>query len=266
LSYYEDPRGTAEREIGRRIYMDALSGRREFRDDQLGIFDVDIWEEIFEHIGEIAITAVAQGGTATDVDVGLPDTVDLHETTPVPQSMPDTSPEWEDIPDDLSPEDLDFRQNGIWNKIYFDNGMILSLASAALSMVDGGRFEVKEFCAIYGGCLKLRVTDAGQESIISAVIRRRGPGVMGIASFLLEDHSEILLGGIEQHGRRANLLAAITSETSLKHAIMSGREFPHLKDEDDRMRVFKSARERYPYYSLEGQIGFYADPDERPGD
>jgi len=58
MSYYEVPKGNADRELGRKIYMDALSGRRGFRDDQLGIEDTDIWAEIFEEIGKIARKAI----------------------------------------------------------------------------------------------------------------------------------------------------------------------------------------------------------------
>lgn len=54
MSYYEVPKGDADRELGRRIYMNALSDRRGFRDDQLGIEDIDIWAEIFEAIGKEA--------------------------------------------------------------------------------------------------------------------------------------------------------------------------------------------------------------------
>ncbi|WP_300379548.1 hypothetical protein [Henriciella sp.] len=43
------------RRLGGAIYMEALSGRRGFRDDQMGIDDVDIWAEIFEHIGRVAL-------------------------------------------------------------------------------------------------------------------------------------------------------------------------------------------------------------------
>lgn len=41
-------------QLGRKIYMEALHGRRGFREDQLGIFDADIWLEIFEHMGKVA--------------------------------------------------------------------------------------------------------------------------------------------------------------------------------------------------------------------
>jgi hypothetical protein len=58
MSYYEVPKGNADRELGRKIYMKALSDRRGFRDDQLGIEDVDIWAEIFEAMGKVARTAI----------------------------------------------------------------------------------------------------------------------------------------------------------------------------------------------------------------
>lgn len=51
-------RGTEYTEIGRKIYMAALSDRRGFRDDQVGIDDPDIWGEIFEEIGAEARKAL----------------------------------------------------------------------------------------------------------------------------------------------------------------------------------------------------------------
>ena len=54
MGYYELEGGTPDFELGRKIYMDALSDRRGFRDDQLGIEDPEIWREIFEHIGRSA--------------------------------------------------------------------------------------------------------------------------------------------------------------------------------------------------------------------
>lgn len=47
-----------EARIGRIIYMVALSDRRGFRSDQIGIEDDDIWREIFEDLGRTAIDAV----------------------------------------------------------------------------------------------------------------------------------------------------------------------------------------------------------------
>ena len=61
MGYYDVPKGNKDREIGRKIYMKALSGRRGFRDDQLGIEDVDIWIKIFEAIGKAARVAVTNG-------------------------------------------------------------------------------------------------------------------------------------------------------------------------------------------------------------
>lgn len=58
MSYYDLPEGDIDRELGRRIYMEALSDRRGFRDDQLGIEDVDIWAEIFDAIGKSARKAI----------------------------------------------------------------------------------------------------------------------------------------------------------------------------------------------------------------
>lgn len=60
MSYHDVPKGGPEREIGRKIYMKALSGRRGFRDDQLGIEDEEIWAEIFEEIGKVARAAVSR--------------------------------------------------------------------------------------------------------------------------------------------------------------------------------------------------------------
>lgn len=59
MSYYDVPKGNADREIGRRIYMKALSDRRGFRYDQLGIEDAEIWAEIFEAIGKEARAALS---------------------------------------------------------------------------------------------------------------------------------------------------------------------------------------------------------------
>lgn len=58
MGYYDVPPGNANRELGRKIYLKALSDRRGFRDDQLGIDDPDIWAEIFENIGKIARRAI----------------------------------------------------------------------------------------------------------------------------------------------------------------------------------------------------------------
>jgi hypothetical protein len=59
MSYHELPKGSADRELGRKIYMRALDDRRGFRYDQLGIEDVDIWAEIFEEMGRVAREAIA---------------------------------------------------------------------------------------------------------------------------------------------------------------------------------------------------------------
>lgn len=59
MSYHDfTPRSRAG-EIGKKIYLAALDGRRGFRYDQIGIDDDAIWTEIFEAIGESAIRAVA---------------------------------------------------------------------------------------------------------------------------------------------------------------------------------------------------------------
>jgi hypothetical protein len=61
MSYYDVPKGNPDLELGRQIYMDALSGRIGFRDDQVGIEDAEIWADIFEEIGVIARAAVTNG-------------------------------------------------------------------------------------------------------------------------------------------------------------------------------------------------------------
>lgn len=60
MGYYELPPGSPECELGRKIYMEALSDRRGFRDDQLGIHDPEIWREIFEAIGAEALRQIAR--------------------------------------------------------------------------------------------------------------------------------------------------------------------------------------------------------------
>jgi hypothetical protein len=60
MSYHDLPKGNADREIGREIYMKVLDDRRGFRYDQLGIEDVDIWAEIFEAMGKAARAAVSR--------------------------------------------------------------------------------------------------------------------------------------------------------------------------------------------------------------
>ena len=58
MSYYDLPKGNADCELGRKIYMEALEDRRGFRYDQLGIEDIDIWAEIFEAMGKSARKAI----------------------------------------------------------------------------------------------------------------------------------------------------------------------------------------------------------------
>ena len=60
MSYHDTKPHTRAGKIGKAIYMEALSDRCGFRDDQLGIEDVEIWDEIFTAIGNAAISAVAQ--------------------------------------------------------------------------------------------------------------------------------------------------------------------------------------------------------------
>ncbi len=59
MSYYDLPPGSADCELGRKIYMEALEDRRGFRYDQLDIEDPEIWREIFEAIGAAARAAIA---------------------------------------------------------------------------------------------------------------------------------------------------------------------------------------------------------------
>jgi len=59
MSYHELPLGNADRELGRKIYLQVLDDRRGFRYDQLGIEDLDIWAEIFEEMGKVARDALA---------------------------------------------------------------------------------------------------------------------------------------------------------------------------------------------------------------
>jgi hypothetical protein len=61
MSYYDLPKGNADVELGRKIYMDALSDRRGFRDDQIDIEDPEMWREIFEEMGKAARAAVSNG-------------------------------------------------------------------------------------------------------------------------------------------------------------------------------------------------------------
>jgi len=53
---YRDDYGTTEQKIGRKIYHEALSGRRGFRDDHIGIDSGDdLWLEIFGDVGQWAL-------------------------------------------------------------------------------------------------------------------------------------------------------------------------------------------------------------------
>jgi len=73
MGYYEvDTTDNKEAELGRKIYMEALSGRRGFRDDQLGIEDEDIWLEIFEAIGQTAREALMSEDSINLVDQDEP--------------------------------------------------------------------------------------------------------------------------------------------------------------------------------------------------
>lgn len=65
MSYHDVPKGNADRELGRKIYMDVLEDRRGFRDDQIGIEDPEIWAEIFEEMGKVARAAVPSHNSNT---------------------------------------------------------------------------------------------------------------------------------------------------------------------------------------------------------
>ena len=71
MGIYSVKKGNSHREFGRRIYMEALYGRRGFRDDQLGIEDESIWAEIFENIGLVA-AGPAQPDALVDALSGCP--------------------------------------------------------------------------------------------------------------------------------------------------------------------------------------------------
>jgi hypothetical protein len=58
MSYHDFTPETHEGRIGQTIYLKALDDRRGFRYDQVGIDDDEIWKEIFEDIGKVAIQAV----------------------------------------------------------------------------------------------------------------------------------------------------------------------------------------------------------------
>lgn len=58
MTYRGKPETEAQR-IGQRIYLDALDYRRGFRPDQIGIdTEDDVWGEIFQNIGSVAINAM----------------------------------------------------------------------------------------------------------------------------------------------------------------------------------------------------------------
>ena len=61
MSYHDLPKGNANRELGRKIYMKVLDDRRGFRYDQIGIEDTEIWAEIFEEMGKAARRAINAG-------------------------------------------------------------------------------------------------------------------------------------------------------------------------------------------------------------
>ena len=59
--FFNGEQPTREARIGQLIYHRALSDRRGFRDDQIGIPTTDeVWTEIFEAIGREAIAATAE--------------------------------------------------------------------------------------------------------------------------------------------------------------------------------------------------------------
>lgn len=60
MSYHNFTPKTRAGKIGKAIYLKSLDDRRGFRYDQLGIEDDEIWEEIFEAMGTVAITATEE--------------------------------------------------------------------------------------------------------------------------------------------------------------------------------------------------------------
>jgi hypothetical protein len=59
--YYSDQPSSAAARVGQRIYHEALSARRGFRPDQIGIPEEDdVWIEIFENIGRVASQGARQ--------------------------------------------------------------------------------------------------------------------------------------------------------------------------------------------------------------
>jgi len=60
MSYHDFTPKTRKGKIGKAIYLSALDDRRGFRYDQLGIDDDDIWNDIFEAMGNAAISAVTK--------------------------------------------------------------------------------------------------------------------------------------------------------------------------------------------------------------
>lgn len=54
--FYDEAIGTEAQKLGRKIYRTALSHRRGFRSDQIGIpIDDDVWLEIFDELGATAL-------------------------------------------------------------------------------------------------------------------------------------------------------------------------------------------------------------------
>ena len=72
MSPYDVPEGNADRELGRKIYMEALSHRLGFRYDQLGIDDSPMWARIFEEMGKVAHAATRDELRATIIKRLLP--------------------------------------------------------------------------------------------------------------------------------------------------------------------------------------------------
>lgn len=60
MSYHDFEPKTREGRIGKQIYLQALDDRVGFRYDQIGINDDELWEEIFEHMGIVAIAYVKE--------------------------------------------------------------------------------------------------------------------------------------------------------------------------------------------------------------
>lgn len=58
MSYHDFTPKSQAGKIGKAIYLKSLDDRRGFRYDQIGIHDDDIWRDIFEAMGAVAIEEI----------------------------------------------------------------------------------------------------------------------------------------------------------------------------------------------------------------